>query len=154
MTPLIDFQNGDAISESQPTSGRWLRDSTGTYEIQYDKKGDRLNRIANQHVRIIQILFVIVGGQINIEYLVEFADAFNNVKVRISHEDLSDASARIPSEQPLGTPKQDHRHQHIDDQSRPFRHVGLAERINQPDQQRRPERPGDGAEPADHHDHE
>ncbi len=97
MTPLIDFENLNATSESQPTSDRWQRDSTGTYEIQYDKKGRLLNRIANQLVRIIQILFVIVGRKINIEYWVEFADAYNNVKVRIRHEDLSDEKAFLRS---------------------------------------------------------
>ncbi len=97
MTPTIDSQTDNATSESQPTSGRWLRDSTGTYEIQYDKKGRLLNRIANQLVRIFQILFVIVGGKANIEYWVEFADAYCNVKVRISHEDLSDEKAFLRS---------------------------------------------------------
>lgn len=97
MTPTIDTQIGNATSESQPTSSRWQRDSTGTYEIQHDKKGVHLNRIANQHVRIIQILFVIFGGKANIEYWVEFADAHCNVKVRISHEDLSDEKAFLSS---------------------------------------------------------
>ncbi len=64
------------------------------------------------------------------------------------------SSAPVLAEQAGRLPEEDHGHQQIDHEARDLGRIHLAQRIDEADQQRRPESTHDRAQPADHDDDE